>query len=165
VRDELNATTGSTISLSASTNHPIAAVDIAIHNLIGVEASTIGNHEFDLGSRVFRDSFTPGSVTGWVGAQFPYLSANLDFSLDADLNPRFTNTTTTSGLEEASAQKGKIVPSAVVTKNGEKIGLVGATTQVLEQISSTGGVEVKGFAGDGSERETTWHCWPASCSR
>ena len=153
VRDELNAVTGSTISLSASTNHPIAAMDIAIHNVLGVEASTIGNHEFDLGSRVFRDSFTAGSVTGWVGAQFPYLSANLDFSLDADLNPRFTNTTTTPGLEEASAQKGKIVPSAVVTKNGEKIGLVGATTQVLEQISSTGGVEVKGFAGDGSERD------------
>jgi 2',3'-cyclic-nucleotide 2'-phosphodiesterase (5'-nucleotidase family) len=153
VRDELNAVTGSTISMAASTNHPIAAVDIAIHNLIGVEASTIGNHEFDLGSRVFRDSFTPGSVTGWVGAQFPYLSANLTFSADADLNPRFTNTTTTAGLEEAASQKGRIVPSAVVTKNGEKIGLVGATTQVLELISSTGGVEVKGFTGDGSERD------------
>jgi len=151
VRDELNATTGSTISLAASSNHPIAAVDIAIHNLIGVEASTIGNHEFDLGSRVFRDAITPGS--GWVGAQFPYLSANLDFSADADLNPRFTNTTATAGLEEASSQKGRIVPSAVVTKNGEKIGLVGATTQIIEQISSTGGVEVKGFAGDGSERD------------
>jgi 2',3'-cyclic-nucleotide 2'-phosphodiesterase (5'-nucleotidase family) len=102
---------------------------------------------------VFRDSFTPGSVAGWVGAQFPYLSANLEFSADADLNPRFTNTTTTAGLEEAASQKGRIVPSAVVTKNGEKIGLVGATTQVLEQISSTGGVEVKGFTGDGSERD------------
>ena len=153
VRDELNAVTGSSISMAASTNHPIAAVDIAIHNLIGVEASTIGNHEFDLGPRVFRDSFTPGSVAGWVGAQFPYLSANLDFSADADLNPRFTNTTTTAGLEEAASQKGRIVPSAVVTKNGEKIGLVGATTQVLELISSTGGVEVKGFNGDGSERD------------
>jgi len=153
VRDELNAVTGSTISMAASTNHPIAAVDIAIHNLIGVEASTIGNHEFDLGSRVFRDSFTPGSVAGWVGAQFPYLSANLTFSADADLNPRFNDTTTTAGLEEAAAQKGRIVPSAVVTKNGEKIGLVGATTQVLELISSTGGVEVKGFNGDGSERD------------
>jgi 2',3'-cyclic-nucleotide 2'-phosphodiesterase (5'-nucleotidase family) len=153
VRDELNAVTGSSISMAASTNHPIAAVDIAIHNLIGVEASTIGNHEFDQGSRVFRDSFTPGSVAGWVGAQFPYLSANLEFSADADLNPRFTNTTTTAGLEEAASQKGRIVPSAVVTKNGEKIGLVGATTQVLEQISSTGGVEVKGFNGDGSERD------------
>jgi 2',3'-cyclic-nucleotide 2'-phosphodiesterase (5'-nucleotidase family) len=151
VRDELNAVTGSTISMAATANHPIAAVDIAIHNLIGVEASTIGNHEFDLGSRVFRDSFTPGS--GWVGAQFPYMSANLDFSGDADLNPRFTNTFATAGLEEASAQKGKIVPSAVVTKNGEKIGLVAATTQIIEKISSTGGVEVKGFVGDGSERD------------
>jgi 2',3'-cyclic-nucleotide 2'-phosphodiesterase (5'-nucleotidase family) len=102
---------------------------------------------------VFRDSFTPGSVAGWVGAQFPYLSANLEFSADADLNPRFTNTATTAGLEEAASQKGRIVPSAVVTKNGEKIGLVGATTQVLELISSTGGVEVKGFNGDGSERD------------
>ena len=151
VRDELNAVTGSTISPAVSTNHPVGAVDIAIHNLIGVEASTIGNHEFDLGSRVFKDSFTPASVAGWVGAQFPYLSANLDFSADTDLNPRFTNTTATAGLEEAAAQKGKIVPSAVVTKNGEKIGLVGATTQIIEKISSTGGVEVKGFSGDGSE--------------
>ncbi|MEB3260297.1 MAG: 5'-nucleotidase C-terminal domain-containing protein, partial [Cyanobacteriota bacterium] len=153
VRDELNAVTGSTISLSTSTNHPIAAVDLAIHNLIGVEASTIGNHEFDLGSRVFRDSFTSGSVAGWVGAQFPYLSANLDFSADADLHPRYTNTIAAAGLEEATTLKGRIVPSAVVTKNGEKIGLVGATTQVLEQISSAGGVEVAGFLGDGSERD------------
>jgi 2',3'-cyclic-nucleotide 2'-phosphodiesterase (5'-nucleotidase family) len=157
VRDELNAVTGSSISLDASVNHPIGAVDIAIHNLIGVEASTIGNHEFDLGPRAFRDSFIKGTATtgvnGWVGAQFPYLSANLEFSGDADLRGSFTNTTTTAGLEEASSQKGRIVPSAVVTKNGEKIGLVGATTQVLEQISSTGGVEVKGFTGDGSERD------------
>jgi 2',3'-cyclic-nucleotide 2'-phosphodiesterase (5'-nucleotidase family) len=151
VRDELNATTGSTLSMSASSNHPIAAVDIAIHNLIGVEASTLGNHEFDLGPRVFRDAFSPAS--GWVGAQFPYLSANLDFSADADLSGRYTNTVGVGGLEEASAQKGRIVPSAVVTKNGEKIGLVGVTTQLLEQITSTGGVEVKGFSGDGSERD------------
>jgi 2',3'-cyclic-nucleotide 2'-phosphodiesterase (5'-nucleotidase family) len=144
VRDELNATTGSTIT----GNQPIAAVDIAIHNLIGVEASTIGNHEFDLGTRVYRDAINPAS--GWVGAQFPYLSANLDFSGDADISGRFTNTVGT-GLEEASSLKGRLVPSAVVTKGGQKIGLVGATTQILEQISSTGGVEVKGFAGDGSE--------------
>jgi 2',3'-cyclic-nucleotide 2'-phosphodiesterase (5'-nucleotidase family) len=151
VRDELNAVTGSTISMAATANHPIGAVDIAIHNLIGVEASTIGNHEFDLGPRIFRDTFTKAS--GWVGAQFPYLSANLDFSGDADLKGSFTDTTTTAGLEEAAAQKGKIVPSAVVTKNGEKIGLVGATTQIIEKISSTGGIEVKGFNGDGSERD------------
>ncbi|MFN7229799.1 MAG: 5'-nucleotidase C-terminal domain-containing protein, partial [Synechococcaceae cyanobacterium] len=144
VRDELNLVSGSTIT----GNQPIAAVDIAIHNAIGVEASTIGNHEFDLGPRVFRDAINPAS--GWVGAQFPYLSANLDFSGDADLSGRFTDTVG-AGLEEASSLKGRLVPSAVVTKGGEKIGLVGATTQILEQISSTGGVEVKGFAGDGAE--------------
>ncbi|MFN9629413.1 MAG: 5'-nucleotidase C-terminal domain-containing protein [Cyanobacteriota bacterium] len=153
VRDELNAVTGSSINLDVSTNHPIAAVDIAIHSVIGVEASTIGNHEFDLGTRIFRDAFTPGSVTGWVGAQFPYLSANLDFSGDVDLKTRFNDTTAMPGLEEASTLKGKIVPSAVVTEGGEKIGLVGATTQLLEQIGSTGGVEVKGFEGDGAERD------------
>jgi 2',3'-cyclic-nucleotide 2'-phosphodiesterase (5'-nucleotidase family) len=153
VRDELNAVTGSSINLDVNTNHPIAAVDIAIHSVIGVEASTIGNHEFDLGPRIFRDAFTPGSVSGWVGAQFPYLSSNLDFSGDVDLRTRFNDTTATPGLEEASTLKGKIVPSAVVSKGGEKIGLVGATTQLLEQIGSTGGVEVKGFAGDGEERD------------
>jgi 2',3'-cyclic-nucleotide 2'-phosphodiesterase (5'-nucleotidase family) len=147
VRNVLNSVTGSKIT----GNIPTFAVDIAIHNILGVEASTVGNHEFDLGSKVFKDSFTAGS--GWVGAQFPYLSANLDFSGDADLKTSFVDTVAAAGLEEAKNQKGKIIPSAIVIKNGEKIGLVGATTQVIEQISSTGGVEVKGFVGDGSEKD------------
>ena len=147
VRAAINATTGSTITSTI----PTFAADIAIHNILGVEASTVGNHEFDLGPTVFKDSFTAGR--GWTGAQFPYLSANLDFSGDADLKTSFVDTVAAAGLEEAKNQKGKIVPSAIVIKNGEKIGLVGATTQVIEQISSTGGVEVKGFAGDGSEKD------------
>ena len=158
VRDELNAVSGSTISLSSGTNHPIAAVDIAILNEIGVEVSTIGNHEFDLGSRVFRDSFTPGSVAGWVGANFVHVSANLDFSGDADLVSRFTNTLdggTTTLVPEASTLKGRIAPSAVVTKGGEKIGIVGATTQLIESISSPSGTEVIGFPiGAGPNGET-----------
>lgn len=152
VRDELNAVTGSTMSLATSFNHPIFAVDIAIHNIIGIEASTIGNHEFDLGSRVLRDAFAPGSVsgvTGWAGANFPYLSVNLDFSGDADLSSRFQNTAlndgTTTLIPEANTLKGRIAPSVVITKGTEKIGIVGATTQLLESISSPSGTEVKGF--------------------
>ena len=151
VRDELNSTTGSTISLvDPLVNHPIAAVDIAIHNILGVEVSAIGNHEFDLGSRVFRDAFIPGS--GWVGAQFPHISANLDFSGDSDLASRFDNTLdggVGTLIPEASTKKGRIVPSAVVTKGGEKIGVLGATTQLIESISSPSGTEVKGFPGGG----------------
>ncbi|MGD9880243.1 MAG: choice-of-anchor I family protein [Reyranella sp.] len=130
--------------------------DIAIHNAIGVEASTIGNHEFDLGSTAFRDAFSPSGA--WVGTQFPYLSSNLDFSGDAALNPRFTNTLdggTTTLVPEVSTLKGRIAPSAVVTEGGEKIGLIGVTTQLIESISSPNGTEVKGFpTGPGANGET-----------
>ena len=133
VRAAINAASGSTIA--AGVNVPIAAADISILNAIGVEASTIGNHEFDLGSRVLRDAFTPGSVAGYSGANFVYLSSNLDFSGDADLNPRFTNTVGNGAgtlTQEANTLKGRVAPAVVITEGGEKIGLVGATTQILE---------------------------------
>ena len=123
-----------------------AATDIQIHNLIGVEASTVGNHEFDLGPKSFADAVKD--------AAFPYLSANLDYSADTDAAntaPLFVDTVAQEGLETASSLAGKLVPSAVVEKGGEVIGLVGVTTQILEQIASTGAVEVEGFAGDGAE--------------
>ncbi len=120
-----------------------AAADIEILNRIGVDASAVGNHEFDLGTRTFNDAV--------LDAAFPYLTANLDFSGDADIRGRYTETVGVNGLEDASSLAGKIAPSAVVTQGNEKIGLVGLTTQLLETISSTGGVEVKGFASDGSE--------------
>ncbi len=136
VIDELNEANGSSLSPTATV--PIGAVDIAIHNAIGVEASAIGNHEFDLGSRVLKDAFA--STT--TGADFPYISANLDFSGDSDLRTTYVNTMATAGLEEASTLNGKIVPSAVITEHGEKIGLVGATTQLLRVISSPSGTVV-----------------------
>ena len=107
--------------------------DIAMLNAMGIEASAIGNHEFDLGSTVFRDAFTPAGT--WQGALFPYLSANLDFSGDSALNPRFTNTVdggTGTLIAEASTLRGRIAPAAVITEGGQKIGLVAATTQIIE---------------------------------
>ena len=155
VRAAINAASGSTIA--AGVNVPIAAADISILNAIGVEASTIGNHEFDLGSRVLRDAFTPGSVAGYSGANFVYLSSNLDFSGDADLNPRFTNTVGNGAgtlTQEANTLKGRVAPAVVITEGGERIGLVGATTQILESISSPTGTEVKGFpTGPGANGE------------
>ena len=133
-------------------NNPFAA-DIEIHNRIGVEASTVGNHEFDFGTNAFSDAIND--------TNFPYLSSNLDFSGDTAFaisasgsTPafnRYVETVGVNGLEEASSLTKRIVPSCVVTKGTEKIGLVGVTTQLVEGISSTGNVEVKGFAGDGLE--------------
>jgi len=171
----LNEVTGSTLSPTATV--PLGAVDMSILNAIGVEASAIGNHEFDLGSRVLRDAITSGSASGWVGAAFPYVNTNLSFGptspyyqdgfpTDGDLNPRYTDTldynsnaalnagATTTEVPEASSLAGRIVPSAVVTEGGEKIGLLGVTTQMLEAISSPTNVEVGGFpAGTGANGE------------
>ncbi len=48
---------------------------------------------------------------------------------------RSTNGTGTL-MPEASTLKGRIAPSVVITEGGEKIGIVAATTQLLEAISS-----------------------------
>ena len=104
---------------------------------------------------MFRDAFTPAGA--WQGALFPYLSANLDFSGDSALNPRFTNTIdggTGTLIAEASTLRGRIAPAAVITEGGQKIGLVAATTQLIELISSPNGTEVKGFpTGPGANGE------------
>lgn len=127
-------------------------IDISIMNAIGIELSAIGNHEFDLGSNVLSSAITAGS--GYAGALFPYLSANLDFTGDSALFGRYVETVGVNGLEEATALRGRITPSTVITENGERIGFVGATTQVLEQISSPSGTEVKGFpTGPGANGE------------
>jgi alkaline phosphatase/2',3'-cyclic-nucleotide 2'-phosphodiesterase (5'-nucleotidase family)/3',5'-cyclic AMP phosphodiesterase CpdA/methionine-rich copper-binding protein CopC len=150
VIDELNAVTGSTLASNATV--PIGAVDIALQSVIGVEASAIGNHEFDLGSNVLGGAFK--TTASYKGAQFPYITANLDFSSDNDLKSSYVDTTATTGLERADSLKGKIAPSAILVENGEMIGLVGATTQILEAISSPSGTEVEGFpTGTGSDGE------------
>jgi len=121
-------------------------IDIEIHNALGVQASTIGNHEFDLGSRGLREVI--GSDGDYTGSVFPYLSANLDFSGDGDLSGFFEETIGDDDLEMASALANSIVPSAVIEENGEYIGIVGATTQVLASISSPSGTIVKGSPAD-----------------
>ena len=123
-----------------------ARPDIAIHNEIGVEASAIGNHEWDLGTAVFTDAIRPDAA--WIGAQFPHISLNLDYSADSAANGRFVDVPlngTTSLVPESSLNKNKLVPTAVITKGGQKIGLVGVTTQLIETISSPSGTEIKGF--------------------
>ena len=84
---------------------------------IGFDATTFGNHEFDLDN------------TGPIAARFAevsgstYLSVNLDFSV----TPEF------AALEAA----GKVAASKIVTTTGgKKIAIVGATPPLLPGISS-----------------------------
>ncbi len=132
-------------------------VDISIMNAIGFDASALGNHEFDLGTAQLESIIAPDfrgaglADDRWVGAQFPYLSANLDFSGDDDLSGLFTpdilpSTDFVTGPEQslAGASVPKIAPATVVEEGGERIGIVGATTPLLASISSPGGVTTIG---------------------
>ena len=71
----------------------------------------------------------------YPGAEFPYLSANLDVRTDPDLAPLAV-----PGGQPPRANS--IAPSVVLDVNGEPVGVVGATTPLLERISSPDGVTV-----------------------
>jgi 2',3'-cyclic-nucleotide 2'-phosphodiesterase / 3'-nucleotidase / 5'-nucleotidase len=109
--------------------------DIVIQNELGFQAIAFGNHEFDLGTGLVKSLLSPDGA--YRGANFPYLSSNLNFAPDTNLAPLVT----TDG-QEASTIAGKIAKSTVITVNGEKIGVVGATTPTLRSISSPGSVGV-----------------------
>ena len=120
--------------------------DISMLDIIGVQASAIGNHEFDAGTKAFADIIKQTAT--FPGAQFPYLAANLDFSADANLAGVYTsaiqNGGNYTGFPPAAGNGKKIAPATILEEGGEKIGVVGVTTQIVESISSTGGVEVIG---------------------
>ncbi len=133
----------------------IGRPDIAILNLIGINASVFGNHEFDLGTGELNtmigvDIRGNGADKRWVGAQFPYLSANLNFNNDINLSYLVTTdgqrdtAFRTSPTITANNQKKGIARSVVIERGGQKIGIVGATTQVLASISSPGATTVVG---------------------
>ncbi|MBP0017728.1 MAG: ExeM/NucH family extracellular endonuclease [Cyanobacteria bacterium SBLK] len=130
-------------SASEDTLGAAGRADILIQNELGFDAIALGNHEFDLGTEVLAgliaatpdDPATPEDES-YSGALFPYLSANLDFSTDTNL----------AGLVVADGQApqpNSIAASTVIDVNGEKIGIVGATTPTISSISSPGGITIE----------------------
>lgn len=114
--------------MGAATTSPLSTrASVAFMDAIGTNVASFGNHEFDGGTGPINDALGV--------ANFPYLSANYDFSADPNLRSRVT-----ADGQEASAIKGKIASSAVVTIGGQQIGVVGDTTQLLLQLSSPGAV-------------------------
>ena len=113
---------------------------ITIQNLLGIQASALGNHEFDDGTAnlaALIDGSAPGEILGadYAGADFTYLSTNLDFSTDINLAP----------LEVAAGQAPiprTVTSSVVFDVNGEQVGVIGAITPTLASISSPGDLAI-----------------------
>ena len=80
-------------------------------NLLGYDAMTVGNHEFDDGPEV---------LAGFVDAiEFPILMSNADISQEPLLS-------------------GKILKSTVIEVGGEQIGLIGLTPIDTDELASPG---------------------------
>ncbi len=107
----------------ASLENGIPYFDALGMDLIGFDASNIGNHEFDFGPEVFANFVTSFS------RGMPFLSANLDFSAEQNL--------------VALQQQQRLAAGTIVEKNGLKIGLVGVTTPRIAFVSTPRRVEVK----------------------
>lgn len=114
----------------------IGHADIEIHNQLGIQASTFGNHDYDLGTKEVRNIIKPSGA--YRGTLFPYLSSNLDFSTDYNLSSQVI----ANGQEVSTISPGKVAGTAVITVNGEQIGIVGATTPILPTIASSGDITV-----------------------
>ncbi len=151
-------------------------VDIGIMNIIGFDASAVGNHEFDAGTSLFEPgnssatvspefdfgNFDGGNGPGlgadpingfeWFGANFPYLSVNLDWSADEaagvftdEIRPveaYITNPSDQTFIDNAVNTPEKVAPSSFAVVDGNLVGIIGLTTPAVESISSTGLVDV-----------------------
>jgi 2',3'-cyclic-nucleotide 2'-phosphodiesterase (5'-nucleotidase family) len=92
----------------------VGRADIAFLNAMGVQASAIGNHELDLGTRQFADMIR--SSGAWSGARFPYLAYNVDFAADSDVA-----TLKLANGGKAVEQSGKLTGWTVVDVGGQKL--------------------------------------------
>lgn len=118
--------------------------EIAIQNHLGVQASVVGNHDLDSGPEGFAGIIAPDAE--YKGAQWPYLSVNIDFKTEASTAKLVQDKT----AEASTLPAGSLARSTIVTVNGEKIGIVGASTPTLSSITSTGKLEItpKNFTED-----------------
>jgi 5'-nucleotidase/UDP-sugar diphosphatase len=83
-------------------------------NQMGFDVVATGNHEFDDGPEEFMKFID--------AAEFPIIGGNFDVTRDPNL-------------------AGKIKGSIVIDVGGEKIGIIGATTEDTPEIASTGDIE------------------------
>jgi 5'-nucleotidase len=107
---------------SASLDAGVPFYDSVALDLVGYDAMTIGNHEFDFGPDVLA-----AFISGFRRSP-PFLSANLDVSDEPAL--------------AALADAGVITASVVLRQGPERFGIVGATTPMLPFISSPRDVKV-----------------------
>ncbi|MER2155671.1 MAG: 5'-nucleotidase C-terminal domain-containing protein [Solibacillus sp.] len=110
--------------------------DLPFLNALKFDAITLGNHEFDLGSSPEGHKALAEFIKA---AQFPVLTANVDFTKDSLFTGMF------SDLVSSEPENGKIYAGMIKEVNGEKVGIFGLTTAETEDIASPGSVAFENY--------------------
>lgn len=110
--------------------------EIEFMNLMGYDAMTFGNHEFDLGS---SDEGLEALKDFVVAANFPFVSANVDFAKDDKFTGLF------SDLISSKPEKGQIYQGIIKEVQGQRVGIFGLTTAETAQLSSPGAITFEDY--------------------
>lgn len=101
--------------------------DVTAMNYLQYDAMTFGNHEFDLGSSPEGHKALADFIKA---ADFPFVSANTDFSADSVFDELQSRTVS------AEPENGKIYNGFIKEIDGQKVGIFGLTTEETQAISS-----------------------------
>lgn len=105
--------------------------DLEFMNLMKYDVMTFGNHEFDLGSSPEGHQALKEFIQK---SNFPFVSANVDFSQDTNLQGLF------NVKVSSDPKNGQIYSGIIKEVNGQKVGLFGLTTAETSGLSSPGKV-------------------------
>ncbi len=117
--------------------------DLAFMNYLKYDAMTFGNHEFDLGASPDGHKALSEFIKN---AQFPFVSANVDFSKDSLFDGLYHDDAVTWNPED-----GNIYGGIVKVVNGEKIGIFGLTTEETKDISSPEKVQFQNYVAEANK--------------
>ncbi|HWK21657.1 MAG TPA: chitobiase/beta-hexosaminidase C-terminal domain-containing protein [Ureibacillus sp.] len=109
---------------------------LKLMNYMGYDVMTFGNHEFDLGSSPEGHQALADFIEG---AQFSFVSANVNFAQDEKFTGLFTD------LISSEPENGKIYNGIVKEIDGEKVGIFGLTTEETASISSPGSIAFENY--------------------
>lgn len=116
--------------------------DLKLMNMMGYDAMTFGNHEFDKGPGVLADflggngaAVDPGNKHKFEAPAFPIVSSNVDVSKEPKLN-RFAQKPAV--LKAGEPKETGIYPYILLDVNGEKVAVFGLTTEDTSYTSSPG---------------------------
>ncbi len=98
--------------------------DVQFMNMMKYDAMVPGNHEFDEGPKTFSEFVKQ--------TKFPIVSANIDYSKNADLSPLYKDEMAMTG------EDGTIYPAVILDVNGEEVGVFGLTIESTDELSSPG---------------------------